>query len=35
MPVVQAVGRLRQENCELDASLGCIVRPCPKQNKTN
>jgi hypothetical protein len=34
MPVISALGRLRQENHELEASLGSIVRTCLKiQNK--
>jgi hypothetical protein len=35
-PVILALQRLRQENNELEASLGCIVRHCLKKirNKT-
>jgi hypothetical protein len=34
-PVVPALRRLRQENCEFQASLDYIVKPCLKKNKTN
>jgi hypothetical protein len=33
MTVTPALGRLRQEDCELEDSLGCTVRPSLK-NKT-
>jgi hypothetical protein len=32
MPVIQALGRLRQEDHEFKASLVYVVRPCLKQN---
>jgi hypothetical protein len=28
MPVILALGGLRQENCDFKASLGCITRFC-------
>jgi hypothetical protein len=31
-PVIPALGRLRQEDGELQARLGCTGRPCVKQN---
>jgi hypothetical protein len=30
-PVIQALGRLRQDEQEFDSSLGCIMRPCLKK----
>jgi hypothetical protein len=33
-PVIPAHRRLKQENHEFKASLGYIVRPCQKKNKT-
>jgi hypothetical protein len=34
MSVIPALGKLRQENCKFEASLGFIVRAClKKQNK--
>jgi hypothetical protein len=33
MPVVLAVRRLRQEDSELESSLGFKERPCLKRNK--
>jgi hypothetical protein len=34
LPVISALGRLRQEDCEFKASLSYIVRTCLKKNKT-
>jgi hypothetical protein len=34
MPIIPALGKLRQEDHELQASLGYLVRPCLK-TKTN
>jgi hypothetical protein len=31
MPVIPALRRLRQENHEFKASLGCMLRPCVKK----
>jgi hypothetical protein len=33
MPVILALGRVRQENQEFKASLGCMARPCLKEKK--
>jgi hypothetical protein len=33
MPVILAVRRLKQEDCEFEANLGYIVRLCPKKTK--
>jgi hypothetical protein len=35
MPVIPAVGRLKQENCEFEASLGYVVRPYLKNKHKN
>jgi hypothetical protein len=33
MPVVPAVGRLRQKDCEFKARLGYLVKPCLQKKK--
>jgi hypothetical protein len=33
MPVIPALGRCKQEDCEFEASLGCIARHCLKKRK--
>jgi hypothetical protein len=33
MPVIPALGRMRQEVDELETSLACIVRPCLRKIK--
>lgn len=33
LPIIPALRRLRQDNHKLDASLGCIQRPCNKETK--
>jgi hypothetical protein len=36
VPVILALGRLRQEDLKFKASLGCTARPCLKKTlKTN
>jgi hypothetical protein len=35
MPVIPALGRLRQEDHVFHTSLGCIERPCLNQLKAN
>jgi hypothetical protein len=32
-PIIPTLGQLRQENCEFQASLGCIVRPLSKKTQ--
>jgi hypothetical protein len=32
MAIIPALGRLRQEDHEFKASLGCLVRPCLKKS---
>jgi hypothetical protein len=31
MLVIQALGRLKKENCEFEANLGYLIRPCLKE----
>jgi hypothetical protein len=33
MPAISTLGRLRQEDPECEASLGCIATPCLKKPK--
>jgi hypothetical protein len=33
MSVIPTLGRLKQEDCKLKASLGYTVRPCLKEEK--
>jgi hypothetical protein len=35
MPIIPALGRLRQVGGEFMASLGCIARPCLNKTKQN
>jgi hypothetical protein len=35
MPIIPVLRKLGQENQKLEVSLGCIVRPCPKQINKN
>jgi hypothetical protein len=32
-PVIPALGRLRQEDCEFEASLDCMARPVSKKQQ--
>jgi hypothetical protein len=34
VPVIPALGRLRQKDCKSEASLGPILRPCLKNTKS-
>jgi hypothetical protein len=35
MPVISALGKLKQGNYKFEINLDCIVRPCHKKTKKN
>lgn len=35
MPVIPALGKLRQEDCEFKVNLGYLVRPSPPPKRNN
>jgi hypothetical protein len=32
-PIIPAVGRWRKEDLEFEASVGCLIRPCLKEER--